>query len=177
MGSDSAAGGASTLSDLPGREISAFIPPLTVDEDFTDNVYERRNPRKSDFITRLLPGLSLKYNAPLWDWDLAYNFDYRYYARNSRNDDTTHNLAATGHIKIIDELFFLDLSDTFSRVSLDVSRDYTQESLSVKQTDSNTFSASPYFVFHPGTRATIKTGYRYTNVWYRDPAAIDRAGA
>lgn len=152
----------------------SFHPSITASEEYTDNVYEVRDHRRSDFITRLLPGLSLKYNAPLWDWNLAYNFDYRYYARNSRSDDTTHNLAATGHIKIVDDLFFLDLSDTFKRVSLDVSRDYTQESLSVNQTDSNTFTASPYFVFHPGTRTTIKTGYRYTNVWYRDPTAIDR---
>lgn len=158
---------------VPAAEFS-FHPSLAVSEEYTDNVYEARDQRRSDFITRLLPGLSLKYNAPLWDWNLAYNFDYRIYARNSRDDETTHNLAATGHIKIIDELFFLDLSDTYKRVSLDVSRDYTQESLFINQTDSNTFSASPYLIFHPGTRTTIKTGYRYTNVWYRDPAAIDK---
>jgi hypothetical protein len=152
----------------------SFHPSLAVSEEFNDNVYESRDNRKSDFITRLMPGLAMKYNAPLWDWDLAYNFDYRYYARNSHGDESTHNLAAKGHIKIIDELFFLDLSDTFKRVSLDVSRDYTQESLFENQTDSNTFTASPYFVFHPGARTTIKTGYRYTNTWYRDPAAIDK---
>lgn len=152
----------------------SFHPAIAVSEEYTDNVFEVRDNRRSDFITRLLPGLALKYNAPLWDWDLAYNFDYRIYARNSRGDESTHNLAAKGHIKLIDEFFFLDLSDTFRRVSLDVSRDYTQESLTANQTDSNTFSASPYFVFHPGTRTTIKTGYRYSNVWYRDPAAIDK---
>ncbi|MDD2335104.1 MAG: TIGR03016 family PEP-CTERM system-associated outer membrane protein [Geobacteraceae bacterium] len=152
----------------------SFHPSVAVSEDYSDNVYETRDNRRSDFISRFMPGLALKYNAPLWDWDLAYNFDYRLYARNSRNDDSTHNLAAKGHINIIDELFFLDLSDTYKRVSLDVSRDYTQESLYANQTDSNTFVASPYFVFHPGTRTTIKTGYRYSNVWYRDPAAIDK---
>lgn len=152
----------------------SFHPSVAVSEEYSDNVYETRDNRRSDFISRFMPGLALKYNAPLWDWDLAYNFDYRLYARNSRNDDSTHNLAAKGHIKIIDELFFLDLSDTYKRVSLDVSRDYTQESLYANQTDSNTFTASPYFIFHPGTRTTIKTGYRYTNVWYRDPAAIDK---
>jgi hypothetical protein len=149
-------------------------PSIAVSEEFTDNVYESREDRKSEFITHLMPGLALKYNAPLWDWDLAYTFDYRYYARNSHSDESTHNLAATGKIRIIEDLFFLDLSDTFSRVSLDVSRDYTQEGLFENQTDSNTVTASPYFVFHPGAQTTIKTGYRYTNVWYRNPAAIDK---
>jgi len=152
----------------------SFHPSLAVREEYTDNVYEQNDPRRSDFITRLMPGLALKYYAPLWDWDLAYTFDYRIYARNSRNDESIHDLAAKGHIKIIDEFFFLDLSDSYKRVSLDVSRDYTQESLFVNQSDSNIATASPYLVFHPGTRTTITSGYRYTNIWYRDPSAIDK---
>ncbi|MGA7827471.1 MAG: TIGR03016 family PEP-CTERM system-associated outer membrane protein [Geobacteraceae bacterium] len=152
----------------------SFHPSLAVREEYTDNIYEQQASRRSDYITRLMPGLALKYNAPLWDWDLAYTFDYRIYARNSRDDESTHDLAAKGHIKIIDEFLFLDLSDVYKRVSLDVRRDYTQESLFANQSDSNIATASPYFVFHPGTRTTIKSGYRYTNVWYRDPNAIDK---
>jgi len=152
----------------------SFHPSLAVREEYTDNVFEQRDPRRSDYITRLLPGLALKYNAPLWDWDLAYTFDYRIYARNSRDDESTHDLAAKGQIRIVDEFFFLDLSDSYKRVSLDVSRDFTQEGLFANQSDSNIASASPYLVFHPGNRTTLKTGYRYTNVWYRNPTAIDK---
>jgi hypothetical protein len=152
----------------------SFHPSVAISEEFTDNIYESRSEKRTDFVTRLLPGLTFKYVAPLWDWDIAYNLDYRYYARNSRSDETTHNLAAKGHIKIIDELFFLDVSDTYKRVSLDISRDYTQEGLYSNQSDSNTFTASPYFVLHPGMQTTVKTGYRYTNVWYREPDAIDK---
>ncbi|MRR55614.1 MAG: TIGR03016 family PEP-CTERM system-associated outer membrane protein [Deltaproteobacteria bacterium] len=152
----------------------SFHPSLAVREEYTDNVFEQNDPRRSDFITRLMPGLALKYNAPLWDWDLAYTFDCRIYARNSRNDESTHDLAAKGHIKLIDELLFLDLSDIYKRVSLDVRRDYTQDGLFANQSDSNIATASPYLVFHPGARTTLKTGYRYTNVWYRNPTAIDK---
>jgi hypothetical protein len=35
-------------------------------------------------------------------------------------------------------------------------------------------TASPYLQFHPVNLATIRTGYRYTNVWYKDPTAIKR---
>ncbi len=149
-------------------------PSLTVAEEYNDNVFERRDLVKTDYITRALPGLALKHLAPFWDWDIAYNFDYRYYARNSRTDDNTHNLLAQGKIRLIDEFMFLDVNDSYKRVSLNVTRDYTQESLIANQSDSNTFSASPYLQFRPGTHATVKTGYIYTNVWYRDPTAIDK---
>jgi hypothetical protein len=148
-------------------------PTIAVSEEYNDNVFETPN-KTTDFITRLMPGITFGYSAPFWEWDLAYNYDYRYYARNSRTGDDTHNMAANGLIRLINDFLLLDLNDTFSRVSLDVSRDRTQESLFANQSDSNNFSASPYLQFHPSRQTTIKTGYRYTNVWYKEPDGIDR---
>lgn len=149
-------------------------PSLAISEEYTDNVFESNLNKRSDYITRLQPGLALKYNAPLWDWDLGYAFDYRYYARGNRNDDTTHNINAKGLVKIIDEVLFLELSDVYKRVSLDVTRDNTNESLYSNQSDQNVGTVSPYLVLHPTARLTLKTGYRYTNTWYKDPQAIDK---
>jgi len=151
-----------------------LIPSLTVSEEYNDNVFEDNIARRSDYITRLMPGLAMKYKAPLWDWDLGYAFDYRYYARGSRNDDTTHNINARGLVKIIDEKLFLEVSDTYKRVSLDVSRDTTNESLFFNQSDQNVATVSPYVVLHPSARLTLKSGYRYINTWYKDPSAISR---
>jgi hypothetical protein len=148
-------------------------PNIAVSEEYTDNVFD--TPRKrSDYITRAMPGLTLLYKAPLWDWDLAYNFDYRYYARQSRTDDTTHNLKAKGVVKLIDEVLFLELSDVYKRVSLDYTRDTTNENLSTNQSDQNVGIVSPYFVLRPTAALTLRTGYRYTNTWYRDPSATDK---
>lgn len=149
-------------------------PSLSVSEEYTDNVFESNLNKRSDYITRLQPGLALKYNAPLWDWDLGYGFDYRYYVRGSRNDDTTHNINAKGLVKIIDEVLFLELSDVYKRVSLDVTRDNTNESLYSNQSDQNIGIVSPYLVLHPTSHLTLKTGYRYINTWYKDPQAIDK---
>jgi hypothetical protein len=121
-----------------------------------------------------MPGIVFGYSAPFWEWDLAYNYDYRYYARNSRKGDDTHNLAAKGLIRVIDDFLLLEISDNYHRVSLDVSRDRTQEGLFANQSDTNNFTASPYFRFRPGRQTTVKSGYRYTNVWFKDPSAIDR---
>lgn len=148
-------------------------PSIAISEEYNDNVFES-NDRKSDYITRLLPGIVLGYRDNFWDLDLAYNYDYRYYARRSRANDDTHNLVTKGQLKLIDDFLLLDLSDTYQRVSLNIARDRTQESLFFDQSDSNIFAASPYFQFHPGPATTVRTGYRYTNVWYRDPTAVDR---
>jgi hypothetical protein len=151
----------------------SILPSITVGEEYNDNVFETNN-RRSDYITRLMPGIAFMYSAPFWDWDLAYNYDYRYYARNSRTGDDTHNLATKGLLRLIDDFMLLDVNDTYSRVSLNIARDRTQESLFVNQSDSNIISASPYFLFHPGSQTTVTTGYRYINVWYRDPTAVSR---
>jgi hypothetical protein len=159
----------------PGIAFADFSirPSIAVNEEYTDNVFEEHEST-TDYITRLMPGVSLMYVMPFWDWNIAYNYDYRIYAKKSRKNDDTHNLLATGLIRIIDDFLLLDINDTYSRVSLDVSRDRTQESLDSGQSDSNNFTASPYLQFHPVTLATIKTGYRYTNVWYKNSSGIDR---
>ena len=149
-------------------------PSLTISEEYTDNVFESNRGKRSDYITRAQPGVALKYNAPLWDWNLGYGFDYRYYARGSRSDETTHNINAKGLVKLIDEVLFLELSDVYRRVSLDVTRDTTNESLRNNQSDQNVGVVSPYLVLHPTARLTLKTGYRYVNTWYKDQSAISK---
>jgi len=151
----------------------AVSPTIAVSEEYNDNVFV--SPvRKTDYITSLMPGIILSYNAPFWDWDLAYNFAYRYYARKSQEDDKSHNLSMHGLTRLIDDFLFLDISDNYSRVSLNIARDRTQESNFVNQSDSNNFTASPYLRFHPAPKVLMRTGYRYMNVWYKDPAGIDR---
>lgn len=152
----------------------SLMPTLAVSEEYTDNVFETELDKESDFITRALPGLAMKYKAPLWNWDLGYFFDYRYYARESRKDDSTHTLNAKGLIKIVDELLFLEMNDVYKRVSLDVTRDTTSESLFLNQTDQNIGTVSTYLVLHPSARTTLKTGYRYLNTWYKDPQAVSK---
>jgi hypothetical protein len=160
-------------TQVPGADFS-IRPSLAISEEYTDNVFENNLGKRSDYITRLLPGVAMKYTAPLWDWELGYAFDYRYYAKGSRKDDTTHILNAGGLVKLIDEKLFLELSDTYKRVSLDVTRDTTNESLYQNQSDQNVGVISPYLLLHPTPHLTMKSGYRYMNTWYKVPQAVSR---
>jgi len=152
----------------------SLTPSISVSEEYTDNVFETRDFKRSDFITRLIPGLAFRYNSAFWDWDVGYAFDYRFFAKNTRDDDYTHNVNARGLTRLISDALFLEVTDVYQRVSLNVARDYTEESLYGNQSDSNNFTASPYFNFRLGSNSTLRTGYRYINVWYKDPTGIDR---
>jgi len=162
-----AAAGQSAAADF------TFKPSITVSEEYTDNVFLSSLTQKSDYITRTRPGFTSKYNAPFWEWDISYAYDFRYYARQSLKNDNTQEVNAKSLIKLIDEKLFLELSDTYKRVSLDNVRDTTTESLSFSQTDSNTAVISPYIVLRPSAATTIKAGYRYINTLYKDPSAVD----
>lgn len=166
------------LVGLVGESATAadfsVTPSIAVSEEYNDNIFETETGKRTDYITRILPGGTLLYSTPLWDWNTAYTFDYRYYARRSRDDDTTHNLSTRGLVKVVDEVVFLELTDTYKRVSLDVSRDTSNESLFVNQSDQNIFSASPFVRIRSIPQTTVKSGYRYTNTWYKDPSGIDK---
>ena len=148
-----------------GAEFS-FRPSLSLGEEYNDNVFDSADAKRSDFITRVQPGAALVYRTPALAADLAYSFSYRNYARGTRGDEQNHTLNFRGGAELVDNFFFLDLSDTLSRVSLDVARDVTGESQFLNQTDQNRASISPYLLWHPGDKTVLKTGYRYTDTRY-----------
>ena len=164
------AGGVGFLIAAGGAQGADFTahPSLAVSEEFTDNVFETDTGRVSDFITRAMPGIALTSKSPALDANLNYFYDYRYYARRTRGTDQTHDLSANAHLTAVNNLLFFDVSDLYRRVSLDVTRDVTKESLFVNQEDRNVLMASPYVTLHPGQRTMVTTGYRFTDIRYFD---------
>jgi hypothetical protein len=149
-------------------------PRIAVSEEFTDNVDTSGSASREEYITRAQPGFSFIYKAPVLDLNASYNFDYRHYAKGAKGDEYTHNLSSAGAATVIDNFFFIQASDTYKRVTLDVARDNTSESLYLNQSDQNTGTVSPYFVWRLGNNSSLKTGYRYTNIWYKEPSGIDK---
>jgi hypothetical protein len=149
-------------------------PAVTLSEEYNDNVFLTPTNPTHDYITRVLPSIHFNYSAPLWDWDAAFAYDYRYYAHKSKVHDSTFTLNLANHTTLVKDFFFIDLKDIYSRVSLDTTRDYTQQSLFLNQTDSNVASATPYFNLRLSSRMTGTTGYEYRNIWYKDPSAINK---
>lgn len=165
------------LTSLADAADSQFVPNISVSEEYTDNIYDSVHVRDQheEFITRAQPGFSLRYVAPRLNGNLAYNFDYRHYARKTRGDEYTHLLSSSGMLTVVDNFMFIEMSDSYKQVSLDVARDVTNESLYNNQSDQNLGRVSPYMVWRLGLNSTIKTGYRYSNTWYREPTGVNKS--
>ncbi len=149
-------------------------PSIAVSEEYNDNVFATQSNRITEYTTRTLPGLTLSYKAPVLTGDLFYVFDYRHYARNNHPDETTHSLTTKWHLTAVDNLLFLDINDNYQRVSLDITRDVTRESLFVDQVDRNVVSVSPYFILHPTKRIMLTPGYRYIDTRYFSTSAVEK---
>lgn len=151
-----------------------FTPLLTLSEEYNDNVLEAAHDKKSDFITRVQPGAALRYGSRFLTGDLSYNFDYHYYARGTSDEEKNHYATLHGTAEILENFLFLEVSDTLSRVSLDVTRDVTGESLFANQSDQNTAVVSPYLLWRLGEKGTLKTGYRFRDTTYWGSTAISK---
>jgi hypothetical protein len=151
-----------------------ILTGLSVSEEYNDNIFLSPRDREFDYITRVVPSLGITYKAPLWDWDASYAYDYRYYGRAAFRQDETHRASLTNFTRIGQDLLFLAVRDTYSRVSLDITRDFTKQSLFVNQSDQNFLSANPYVTLHSGDRTYLNVGYVYQNIWYKDPKGIDK---
>ncbi len=166
---------AMALAPIPAGAEFRMEPGIGVSEEYNDNIFLSPDQPMTDYVTRVMPSIHMVYNAPVWTWDLAYGYDYRYYAYKSREHDSTHALTLTNHTGIVRDRLFFDVRDEYRRVSLDTVRDYTQQSLFVNQTDSNDLNVSPYFTYALTTHTSGTTGYQYRNLWYREPGAVDKS--
>lgn len=148
-------------------------PSITISEEYDDNVFLEKEDTVDEYITRVQPSIVLEFKDLRWELDIDYGLDYRYFA-NGGEDDTSHDLEVNGKFEILKELFFLNISDTYSRVSLDITRDFARESLFVNQSDRNIFSVNPYFILRPASLTTVTSGYIFTDTWFKEDTAIDR---
>lgn len=149
-------------------------PAFAVSEEYNDNVFLHPIYRVTDYIFRAVPSVHSFYKAPLWDWDVTYVYEYRHYYYGTVEDDNPQRLNLMSTTRIIKDVFFFDVKDDFSTVSLSVTKDYTLLSPVAGQTQQNVLILNPYLVFHPTARTELKTGYAYRDVWYKDPTAIDK---
>jgi hypothetical protein len=156
------------------RAAVEFTPSLTINEEYTDNVYSSHINKQDDFITEIYPGFSLLYEAPIWQWDVKYIYNYRYFANLGESETSSHDLDVKGVINVIDNFFYVDVSDRYERVSTDVTIDRTLEGYFDDQSDKNEFRVSPYFIFNSEGKTPIMVGYAYTNIWYKEDTAIDK---
>ncbi len=151
-----------------------ITPSLLVGEEYNDNIYLTPTDRFAEYITRIVPGVAFTDRSPLWDWDISYAYDYRYFERSGYKQDQTHYATLVNRTRIIPGFLILDVLDTYRPVSLDITKDFTKQSPFVNQTQQNYLTVTPYMTLRTSQRTTVDVGYMYRNIWYKDPASIDK---
>jgi hypothetical protein len=146
-------------------------PSLILSEEYNDNVFLRGqgNERIYAYITRIAPSLTAKYTTSFWDWDVIYTYDYYYYfykTHQYKQEDQTHTLNLRNKTEVLKDLFFIELRDTYNRVSQSAAVDYTQQSPTANQVDQNIFLVNPYLVLRPSLSSRIIPGYIFQTTRY-----------
>jgi len=163
------------LSTLPVSAMTESQAFILVSEEYTDNILLDQQ-RIEEYITRVVPTVTLHHENRMFKIDGKYSLDYKYYANYARNDyrsrlglgkdDIDHVVDVTLEGEPVRNTLFINAQETYKKVSLDVARDYSEESYFLNQIESNMFDINPYLVLRPFTIFDIKTGYVYRKMDY-----------
>jgi hypothetical protein len=148
-------------------------PSITLAEEYNDNIFLDQK-RVDSFITRLAPSVHVKYTTSFWDWDLNYTYIYYYYTRHHLENDYTHLLTLRNRTELLKDNLYVEVRDDYSRVSENVSVDYTQQSPSANQTDQNIFVVNPYLILRPSTTSRVILGYIFQDIRYLNSSIVNQ---
>ena len=155
-----------------GADVS-IKPSVTLREEYDDNIFLTKDNRVDDFITKVIPSISIKYKTPIWDLGLNETFYWWYYAKQARGY-YSNDANIISKLTVIKNLLYFDVTDTYSSVILNPRGPSTTENLNVNRSDSNTFNASPYVKYQLDPATAVTAGYAYTDIWYRSSDGVNR---
>ncbi|NOZ68282.1 MAG: TIGR03016 family PEP-CTERM system-associated outer membrane protein [Deferribacteres bacterium] len=149
---------------------TTVTPELTVKEEYNDNIFLDSYGEEEDFITIVSPGIVLEY-APAASLKLAldYRLDYRFHSRHSELDRTA--IKDTQEVRFNARAgpfrrFFIDVSDNYRRVPVDIRRPFAEGNVSENMTATNVFEISPHGEYPLTPTLLSRFGYTYTSTWY-----------
>ena len=157
----------------PAAAAISLKPFITLSEEYNNNVHEDREKAVSSFITSLLPGANLLYEAPFGELNVGYHYTYRHYHTRSVDDESYHTVTARGAFRSRSDRFHLDFADNYRRIYLDPNRENLADSIYGSQTNQNFLTVSPYLKLHPRPALELEAGYQYRHAIYDHPATID----
>jgi len=93
---------------------ATFTPRISVNEEYTDNLFLSDENKEHDYITTVSPGFTAELLGKNIGATLSYDPGYTFYDRYSENDTWRHNARFSGWAEITKNTR-LDVSDSFLR--------------------------------------------------------------
>ena len=164
---------------IPASSFAKFtvVPAVSVQEEYNDNIFLDSSGEEDDFITTVSPEVKLEYSPDKsLDMRLDYSLNFRYYRDHSNLNDTdireTQNVEFQSQARPFNRVF-IDISDVYDRVPVDVRERFALDNAYFNMTDRNTFSVSPYMILPLTSTISTTIGYSYSNIWHRDEEPVD----
>jgi hypothetical protein len=147
------------------RSPLTLTPSVTIAEEYNDNVLLDNKNKQWDFITAIVPGLTLTAESTTYRLLAAYNFRAELYARDSSRNEAfnRHNLLVEGLYRVNPSLT-LTLSEGFF-FSTDTNT-VSQEGVATGRGTSYSNSLTPGFSYQFDRQNTQRTLFNYTVLRY-----------
>ncbi len=135
--------------------------------EYNDNVNETATSKKAEFITHIKPVFKFNRTGGGNSFSVDYRGDYQFYGQGSKGDDYMHYLKAAFTGEVVENLFFLDITQDLQPVYSDAARgDIIEGDSTLNMVNKNKFTVSPYFRLQFSPRTDAKFGYRFSDIRY-----------
>jgi uncharacterized protein (PEP-CTERM system associated) len=145
-----------------------FVPSVNLRETATDNVDQSSDANKTgDFITEIIPGISIEGNGARVKGHFNYRMDNLIYARDSSKNNLQNFLDADGSVEAIEHFLFIDGTASITQEALSPfgPRPTDATSTTRNRTETRAFELSPYIRGRLGETSTdYDVRYRYSVV-------------
>jgi uncharacterized protein (PEP-CTERM system associated) len=158
------------LVAAPGVQAAQWRGTVHLDasETFTDNVsLTPAASAKSDFITQISPGFSLRGVGPRLDVSVDYSLQSFVYARDSDLNHTSHQLAASAKSALVRNFLFLDAQAAISQQNISLLGPVgvnDNNASDANRSSVRTYLVSPFIRDRLGSYANYEVRYQYDNV-------------
>ena len=173
VGQSSPADGATSAPDErreTRRSNWVLTPSLKLAETYTDNVFlSPESSRQSDWITQVVPGISVAANGPRLRLDATYAPEILYHAHTEREDKLFHRGNALGTLELADQLLFLEAGATVDQYDVSLRGPLTTSNVNItgNRATAVTTHVTPYLLRDIGSAARAEVRFTYSE-WKSD---------
>ncbi len=159
------ANGSSTVSQSTSDyELNASIG---IGFEYNDNVDNTASNKITSFINTISPQFTFVREGERLKADFTYRGNYEFYLKNNLDPEYSHYLNTSVSANIVEDLFFLDISENMQQVYEDITLGEFVENENDESTrNRNIFTVSPYFTLYPTSRTMLTLGYSFTDTRY-----------
>lgn len=157
---------AAIAQDAPSRAPTvSIVPRISLSERFTNNVSLASANKRSELVTQVSPGISLRSNSGRLKGSVDYSLNELIYARGSAGRQSQNALTSSAVLEAVDNFAYIDFSGSISQQSVSALGIQSTDGSSINgnSTETSTFRLSPYLKGNLGGFADYVARYGWTS--------------